>query len=197
MITCSLEDNLIQKSDFECIGQVAKHCNWEQLCVFIREQTNLWLIPKIGYCLVNKIVSNPENELIKKIWCGSEYECTGKLMIHFGLKRVLIHASYAAYIFRHGYIDTSVGVVQKINQDSVAAPINELKSIMNEHYRNADMYLEMVKDYLCTIKNEELIKDCVHFDCKNCGCGSKSENKDIQNRNPIGKNITKWNYGDR
>lgn len=193
---CNIEANLISKSDFECIGQVAKHCDWEQLCVFVREQTNLWLIPKVGYCLISKINSNPESELIKKIWCGSEYECSGKLMIHFGLKRVLIHASYAAYIFRHGYIDTAVGVVQKINQDSVPTPINELKSIMNEHYRNADIYLEMVKDYLCTIKNEELIKDCVQFDCKNCGCGNKNNSNEIQNRNPIGKNIRKWNYDD-
>ncbi|MCQ9638596.1 hypothetical protein MP478_04275 [Chryseobacterium sp. WG14] len=153
------------------------------------------MIPKVGYCLINKIINNPNNEFIKKIWCGSEYVCNGRTMIHFGLKRVLIHAAYAAYIFRHGYVDTSVGVVQKINQDSVAAPINELKSIMNEHYKNADIYLEMVKDYLCTIKNEEIIKDCIQFDCNNCGCGSKYIS-DIQNRNPIGKNITKWNYDD-
>lgn len=189
---CNLEENLITKADFECIGQVAKHCNWEQLCVFIREQTNLWLIPKVGYCLISKITSNQDNELIQKIWCGSEYECSGKLKIHFGLKRVLIHASYAAYIFRHGYIDTSVGVVQKINQDSVAAPINELKSIMNEHYKNADIYLDMVKEYLCTIKEEPLIKDCIQFDCKGCGCNHKNQGSEIQNRNAIGRNIRKW-----
>ncbi|MBE4949897.1 DUF6712 family protein [Chryseobacterium culicis] len=196
MITCSLENNLIQKSDFECIGQVVKHCDWEQLCIFIREQTNLWLIPKVGYCLVSKITSNADNELINKIWCGSEYDCGGKLKIHFGLKRALVHACYAAYVFRHGFIDTASGIVQKLNQDSTPAPINELKSIMNEHYRNADLYLEMTKDFLCTIKNEEIIKDCIQFDCKDCGCGSKNNNTEIQNRNPIGRNITKWNYGD-
>lgn len=192
MITCSLEENLITKSDFECIGQVAKHCNWEQLCVFIREQTNLWLIPKIGYCLISKIKDNQENEIIKKIWCGSEYECNGKPKIHFGLKRVLIHASYGAYIYRHGYVDTATGVVQQLNKDSVPAPIHELKSIMNEHYRNADLYLEMVNDFLCTIKDEEIIKDCIIIDCKNCGCSGNKNEVEKQNRNSIGKNITKW-----
>lgn len=192
MLNCNIEDNLIEKSDFECIGQVAKHCNWDHLCVFIREQTNLWLIPKVGYCLIKQITENQESEIIKNIWCGSEYECNGKTKVHFGLKRVLIHASYGAYIFRHGYIDTAVGVVQKINQDSVAAPINELKSIMNEHYKNAEIYLDMVKDYICSIKNEEIIKDCIQFDCKNCGCGSENNKTDIQTRSPFGSNISKW-----
>lgn len=192
MLSCNIEENLITKADFECIGQVAKHCNWEQLCIFIREQTNLWLIPKVGYCLVDKITSNPENAIIQKIWCGSEYECDGKIKIHFGLKRALVHAAYGVYCFRHGYIDTAVGVVQKINQDSMAAPINELKSIMNEHYKNAEIYLDMVKDYICSIKNEEIIKDCIQFDCQNCGCGRESKNMGIQTRSPFGSNINKW-----
>ncbi|WBV60245.1 hypothetical protein PFY12_14550 [Chryseobacterium camelliae] len=192
MLTCNLEENLITKADFECVGQVAKHCNWEQLCVYIREQTNLWLIPKVGYSLINKIVDNQENQFIKNIWCGSEYSCGGKTKVHFGLKRVLIHASYGAYIFRHGYTDTAVGVVQKINQDSVPAPINELKSIMNEHYKNAEIYLDMVKDYICSIKNEEIIKDAFQFDCKDCNCGDQIREIGIQNRGMFGGNIRKW-----
>lgn len=188
----SIEDGLISKSDFECIGQIAKHCNWDQLCIYIREQTNLWLIPKVGFCLINKIIENPENEILKKIWEGSDYECLGQKKVHFGLKRVLIHASYGAYIFRHGYIDTAIGVVQKINQDSVPAPINELKSIMNEHYKSADIYFEMTNDYICTIKDEYIIKDCIQVDCKKCGCGKQNEQKDLQTRSPFGSNISKW-----
>lgn len=193
MLSCNIEENLISKADFECIGQVAKHCNWDQLCIFVREQTNLWLIPKVGYCLISKITSNSENEIVKKIWCGSEYECDGKLKVHFGLKRVLIHAAYAAYVFRHGYQDTVGGVVQKINPDSVPAPINELKSIMNEHYKNAEIYLAMVKEFLCSIKNEEIIKDCViEFECRDCGCGSEVNSGMVQTRGIYGSNINKW-----
>ena len=193
MITCDLEDNLISKPDFDCVGQVAKHCNWEQLCVYIREQTNLWLIPKVGYCLISKIKENETDEFYKKIWCGCDYECNGEKKIHFGLKRVLIHASYGAYIYRHGYIDTAVGVVQKLNQDSIPAPINELKSIMNDHYRNADIYFDLVKEYLCTIINDERLKDCLNINCNGCGCGSNNQaTTKTQNRGSIGKNITKW-----
>lgn len=192
MLDCNLEENLITKSDFEFIGQVAKHCNWEQLTIYIREQTNLWLIPKIGYSLVNLIAKNPDNELLTKIWCGAEYICGGKSKVHFGLKRVLVHASYGAYIFRHGYTDTASGVVQKINQDSMPAPINELKSIMNEHYRNAEIYLEMTKDYICSIKNEEIIKNSIQVDCKDCGCEQYNGTVAVQTRGLFGGNIRKW-----
>lgn len=193
MITCNIEENLITKADFECIGQVAKHCNWEQLCIYIREQTNLWLIPKVGYGLISKIVENQDNDVIKKIWCGSEYQCGNQSKVHFGLKRVLIHAAYGAYIFRHGYIDTAIGVVQKINQDSVAAPINELKSIMNEHYKNAEIYLKMVNEYLCTVKNEEILKDCLsEINCKDCGCFGFDNVAVVQSRGIFGGNINKW-----
>jgi hypothetical protein len=72
----------------------------------------------------------------------------------------LVHASYAAYIYRHGFIDTPFGVVQKLNQDSLPTPIAELKGIKNEHYTNAELYFEGVKDFICTIKTEDIFKDC-------------------------------------
>ena len=160
-MACNLETLLIEKSDFDCIGQVAKHCSWDQLCIFIREQQNLYLLPKIGYCLFSKLMANPTDTVVQKLLCGGEYTgCNGIVKYQFGLKRVLVHASYAAYIYRHGFIDTPFGVVQKLNQDSLPAPIIELKSIKNEHYTNAELYFEGVKDFICTVKDNELFKDC-------------------------------------
>lgn len=158
---CSLEDLLIDKADFDCIGQVAKHCSWDQLCVYIREQQNLYLLPKIGYCLFSKLMQNETDPIVQKLLCGGEYVgCNGIVKYQFGLKRVLVHASYASYIYRHGFIDTPFGVVQKLNQDSLPTPIAELKGIKNEHYTNAELYFEGVKDYICTIKTNDLFKDC-------------------------------------
>lgn len=204
-MSCNLETLLIEKSDFDCVGQVAKHCSWNDLCIYIREQQNLYLLPKIGYCLFSKLMANPEDEDIQKLLCGGEYTgCNGIVKYQFGLKRVLAHATYAAYVYRHGFQDTSVGVVQKLNDNSLPAPLSELKSIKNEHYTNASLYFEGVKDYICTIKNNELLKDCFcegsfanlidygnfidSINCNSC-CGNGTQQQ--QRRQYTFNNITK------
>lgn len=182
-----LETLLLDKSDFECITQVAKHCNWDKLCVYIREQQNLYILPKIGYCLYSIILNNLTDDLIIKLLIGGEYtDVNGEKAYFFGLKRVLVHASYAAYFFRHGFTDTPFGVVQKLNQDSLPVPINELKSVKNEHYNNAEMYYKMFVDYLETIKEEDLVAECF-----NRGCDIKTEQVNTQRRQYSFSNISK------
>lgn len=187
MAQCNLENIWIDKSDFDCIGQVAKHCDWDQLCVFIREQKNLFIIPKIGYCLVKIIDANPSDETVQKLLCGGEYEKPdGTPGYFFGLKRVLTHASYAAYIFRHGMVDTPFGVVQKLNQDSLPTPLNELRSIKNEHYNNALLYMDDFKAFLDTFKDVPLLSDCFEN-----SCNPGQDNVQTQRRQYSFANITK------
>lgn len=183
MSSCNLETLLITREDFNCVGQVAKHCDWDQLCIYIREQQNATLLPKIGFCIYKAIINNQNNEIINTLLCGGEYlSCNGGTKYHFGIKRALIHWSYGAYIYRHSYIDTPFGVVQKVNENSMPAPINELKIINNEQVNLGNGYFEMVKDYLCSIKSNEIFKDCNFCDC-DCECntckgiGSKTFNK--------------------
>lgn len=187
MAQCNLENIWIDKSDFDCIGQVAKHCDWDQLCIFIREQKNLFIIPKIGYCLVKVIDANLTDETIIKLLCGGEYEKPdGTPGYFFGLKRVLTHASYAAYIFRHGMVDTPFGVVQKLNQDSLPTPLNELRSIKNEHYINALLYMEDFEGFLDTFKDVPLLSDCFENSCR-----TGQENASTQRRQYSFANISK------
>jgi hypothetical protein len=185
-MACELEEIWLKQEDFDCIGQVAKHCDWSQMCIYIREQKNLFLLPKIGYCLMQKIDENFTDELIDRILCGGEFEIGGEKHFFFGLKRVLVHASYAAYILRHGLIDTPFGVVQKLNQDSVPANLNELKGIKNEHYNNALLYFENFSLFLSTISEEDLIKECFVNTC-----GINSQGVKTQKRQYSFSNISK------
>lgn len=192
MITCNLENIWLEQNDFDCIGQVAKHCDWNQLCIYIREQKNLYLLPKIGYCLMKKIEENLTDPTIIKLLCGGEYNDTsGNLRYFFGLKRVLIHASYGNYILRHGAVDTPFGVVQKLHNDSLPVPMNELKSIQNEHYKNADMYFMEFENFINANITNPLISSC--FNSVN-GCGIKNNNElqiDTQRRQYTFNNISK------
>jgi hypothetical protein len=98
-----------------------------------------------------------------------------------------VHASYAAYIFRHGLVDTPFGVVQKLNQDSLPTPINELRSIKNEHYNNAEMYFSKFKDFIYTLREETIIKDCY---LSTCGKNELQES-DTQKRQYSFSNVSK------
>lgn len=222
-MACELEPLLIEKSDFDCIGQVAKHCDWEQLCIYIREQQNLSLLPKIGQCLWNMILcykmykdcideveeGDPEDcdpcnyaedpvtqNIFDNLICGGSFTgCDGTKKIHFGIQRMLVHYAYGAYVYRHGFVDTPFGVVQKMNQDSVPAPMKELRSLMKEHQSNAEYYWQMTKDYLCTLKDVPPFSDCldcVHCEC-DCRCNHcKGKHKTLQNRGPKFSNVSKF-----
>lgn len=199
-MACNLEPLLIDKADFDCIGQVAKHCDWDQLCIYIREQQNLSLLPKLGQCLWNVImchesgecVYEPDCELIyENLICGGNYiGCDGQNKIHFGVKRMLVHYAYGAYVYRHGYQDTPFGVVQKINQDSVAAPLNELRALNTEHRNNAEYYWEMTKGFLCSIKDVCPFSQCI--ECCDCKCDHCKGRKTKQDRGLTFFNVSKF-----
>jgi hypothetical protein len=191
-MSCNLETLLIDKSDFDCIGQVSKTCSWDQLCIYIREQQNLFLLPKIGYSILKLIKENHDDSNIQKLLCGGEYiGCNGSKKYQFGLKRVLVHASYAAYIYRHGYVDTPFGVVQKMHKDSIPAPLTELKGIKNENYTNAELYYEGVEDYLCSVKSSQIFANCENFSQKKCNTCSGTEEKKEQRRQYSFSNVIK------
>lgn len=182
----NLEPLLIQKEDFDCIGQVSKHCNWDQLSIFIREQQNLSLLPKVGQCVYDKLLkycegwclgtnnSVVEAQVLKHLFIGGRYTaCDGTSKVHFGLKRMLVHWAYGAYVYRHGLIDTPFGVVQKVNQDSIPADLKYLEKINVEQRNNAEYYWQLTRDYLCSVRDSEILADCNICDCiSDCLCNT-------------------------
>lgn len=206
----NIEPLLIGQRDFDCIGQVAHHCDWQQLCIYIREQQNLSLLPKIGPCLFDKLVAydlgyctsggyDGEN-VLRHLWHGGRYTgCDGTPRVHFGLKRALIHWSYGAYVYRSSFVDTPFGMVQKMNQDSVPVDGPTLSSINKEQRSNAEDYYNMTMDYLCSVKDCDPISECHVCDCvSGCGCGHCSgQGSTLQRRSFRFRNITKFDNVDK
>lgn len=206
-----LEPLLISQDDFSCVTQVARHCDWDQLSMYIREQQNLSLLPKIGACLFDKLLrycqgfciegetgscSDKETDVLKHLFVGGRYQaCDGEIKMHFGLKRSLIHWSYGAYIYRHGIIDTPFGAAQKISESSLPIKLEDLAKVNLEQRNNADFYFKLTKEYLCSVKDCPVLIGCNICDCiKDCKCHTcckKSDAKTQQNRGLRFKNISK------
>lgn len=200
------EPLLISKEDFACIGQVAKHCDWEQLSIYIREQQNLSLLPKIGQCLFDLMIKHVEgwclepkecddtnDGVIDHLWNGGRYtSCDGSVKLHFGLKRSLVHWAYGAYVLRHGLVDTPFGMVKKLNQDSIPVEDKLLESLNREHRSNAEYYYAMTRDYICSVKSCDVINECYQCGCS-CQCGHCKDGggATLQRRGSTFKNISK------
>lgn len=202
-----LEPLLIGQRDFECIGQVAQHCDWDKLCIYIREQQNLSLLPKIGFCLFDLLMKQDlgfcisggyeGTDILRHLFNGGRYRgCDGTTKMHFGLKRSLVHWAYGAYIYRHGIVDTPFGAVQKLNQDSVPVEMSVLKSLNLEHRNDAENYFEMTMDYLCSVKDCEPISECDICECiSGCKCSychNIGKSKTLQRRGVSFSNISKY-----
>lgn len=193
------EPILISKEDFACIGQVAKHCDWEQLCIYIREQQNLSLLPKIGQCLYDKLLKYCEGwhvdgkDVLMSVWNGGRYKgCDGNDKVHFGLKRVLVHWAYGAYVLRHGLVDTPFGMVKKLNQDSIPVEDKLLEALNREHRNNASYYYAMTNDFICSMKDCAPLDECYQCGCS-CQCGYCKDGggATLQRRGATFKNISK------
>lgn len=165
----------IDETDIDIIAPISQNCAWDTLSVYIREQQELYILPKIEYCFFNAIQENPTDTEVLKVLNGSTYDHFGIIKYQFGLKRVLAHLTYGVYVFRKGYVDTPFGVVQKLNQDSVPAPITELKSIKSEHHNIASNYMTNVMEYVNTLYGKG-----VFIDCKCEGKGSIEVNRGIK-----------------
>lgn len=199
-----LEVLLINQADFDCIAQVAKHCDWEKLCIYIREQQNLSLVPKFGYCIYKKLLTyhqytidqnlaatgwtEEQLEIIQNLFEGGEYTaCDGEPKYHFGIKRILIHWAYGAYAYRGSATDTPFGQVQKLNQDSVPVPLDDLKKLNFDHRNTAQEYFTMTKEYICAKKEDDPLKECnpkvCIKDCECSHCKKHPRRQTLKNRN--------------
>ncbi|TSE05257.1 hypothetical protein [Aquimarina algiphila] len=177
-------DLLVQKSDFQNITQIAHHCDFEVLEQYILERQNLDLVKLLGNSFYVDVIENRENVEYKDLLDGSKFtiECGGKTktLIHFGLKRVLIHYAYAAYIYRKSFVDTPFSVVVKQSEDSIPVSPSDLKVVHDENRKMAYSYWKMTLEYLCANEDEfsnfdeTLCSGCTA--CK-CSCGGNGCSK--------------------
>lgn len=178
---------MVSRTDFEDVVQVSKHCEFDVLEEYILERQEMDMMGLLGNCFFTDVMENLNEASYGDLLDGSTFdvECGGstKKLTHFGLKRVLIHYAYAAYVYRKNFVDTPFNVVIKQAQDSVPATPEQLFKLHNEHRRIAFKYWEMTLEYLCANKDdfpefpEESCHDCEYYNCndrhKHCKCKGK------------------------
>lgn len=175
-----MENLIIQPQEyrqlFSGVVQVGEHCDWDVITNYIRERQNIDLFGLLGSNLFTQISLDPLQDRFSDLLNGSNYEdCNGNTALHFGLKRVLTHYAYGAYLYRKSFVDVPFGVVVKQSQDSVPVPSSELRNLHDEHRKIAYEYWLGVQKFICS--NKELKEvwggkcDC---DCKDEPKGAKS-----------------------
>lgn len=175
-MACDLDTLLIDKTDFECIVDVAFVCDIDKMCKFIREAQETLLVKHIGWGLLDDILK--DSSIYTDLLCGTTFEYCGKKYKHFGLKRVLVFYAYGLYKFRSSMIDTPHGTVQKIVEDSVPLNFKDLNQLKIENFNLAEEYWQQVNYFLCANKEEEKYKNFDFTNCE-CGCGNNVNSKQL------------------
>lgn len=102
---------------------------------------------------------------------GGEYEVDGVIHYTQGLRKIIACFAYARYIIINNTTDTINGLVKKDNDFSVPTPMRDLKDISN-HYRNmAFKWIDGLKSFLCTYKDEF---NYTSSGCNNCQAKTKN-----------------------
>ena len=173
---CNNLTEYIFPSDFNCIGDVAAHCDLQKLCIASDEAKNFDLIPLFCFDFINDVLKNWKlestdlnYEKYQKLICGCSFEINGKAHQNFGLKKVWVYYSYARYLLLNQYNDTANGTVQKQNEWSIPTPIKDITAFSNKYRDMGKEAYNSVLGYLC--ENKDLFPKFEDCNCKlSCGC---------------------------
>lgn len=174
---------LNNQNDFECVGMVAKHCDFSKLCIAEDESINFdlsglfcdfWEQIKTYWEEVDVFDADPEStepedyELKKNlIYGGSFLGCNNSQSNHLGIKRILVYYTYARYVIINGFNDTPVGVVQKTNDFSIPKTIKELELFADKYRTMGYESFKKTLNFIC--HNRTVFSDFNHKDCSKCG----------------------------
>ena len=130
---------LIDINDIITLKPMSTNTNVEKKLTFgIGEAQNYDVMPFLGdtlYILMEADfnTSSPEfsEERFSNLFNGSDYICGSQTKRHGGIKSMLIYYSYARYLQNSKSNPTAFGVVEKINDHSVAIAEKELARLVN------------------------------------------------------------------
>lgn len=188
----------LNKYDFDCVADVAQHCDNDKLCISVNHSLqfdlsqlycSFWIDVKeiweeiIAYELaVIACDANPDcttqpteptdYELKRNLIYGGEYlNCSNRTIQHQGVKTVLAYYSYSRYVVNNQVSDTASGLVKKSNDFSINLDIKEL-TMRADNYRNmGNISFTETLHFLCANKDTFTWFD--GKDCGYCGCGSE------------------------
>lgn len=222
---CNNNNSLIDQSDFDCIGDVARHCDLKKLCIAINEASDFDMPDMLcdfwnqGLAIIQEVKSYqqalkecqdnpdcetppipPENYDQKlALVCGGDYTaCNDNIRHQNGLLRAWVYYAYSRYVVLNGFNDTPNGQVQKTNDWSIPKPLKEVQSF-------ADKYRSMAYDTLKKVLQYARIESDIFINlpiienagCK-CGggCNTSEGTKGYGTRSRIiTKEIKKHPYG--
>lgn len=167
---------MITQLHFQCIGQVAKHCDNEKLCIAIEESKDFDLSNLFCYDLFIEALEHftDTDPFWVNLWNGGTFTSScGKIKNHFGLNRVWVCYAYARYLLLNGYNDTPTGFKQKTNDFSLPIPVKELQ-VFEDKYRNMGFEAyKLTEHFIC--RNKENFTTEITIDCKSeCLCGTET-----------------------
>lgn len=167
-------NNFIKISDFNTIGDIARHHDKGKLAIAVSEAEFdlVDLFGQYAYLLIDALKDENSQEftvsndpiLDNLLLTGGTYEIGEMKLRHRGLKSLVMYFIYSRYILINSYNDTANGLVGKTNEFSIPTPLKEIKDI-SEHYRNlAKEVSKGVIEFLCYHKDK--------FDFDNKACAS-------------------------
>lgn len=175
---------LLQQSDFSCIGNVAKHCDNEKMCIAENEAIifdvaqlfcDTWDEIEQIFKEVNE--GSLDADKLNLINGGVYLGCNGKNKKHNGVRDLLAYYSYSRYVIINGYSDTATGLKQKTDSFTIPIPLKELEQFADK-YRNMGLTIfNQIENYLCKSK------DIFTWHNGNCNCGCESGNCEGQTKN--------------
>lgn len=198
---CENEQNMVDKTDFNCIGQVAAHCDNEKLCIAIGEAqefdlselfcgfwdtiVEIWEELEAYDAAVIACEEDPECttpptppenlEEKRSLICGGEFTgCNDRTRRHMGVKRILVYYAYSRYIVINGFSDTASGMVRKTNEFSIPTPLKEMQSFADKYRTMGYESCKKTLSFLCI--NKEIFTTFDSNVCEPCGCGGKCDN---------------------
>lgn len=190
-MNCNNIDTLINQDDFNCVGEVARHCDLPKLCIAINEaQTfdlselfcdfwdeilDIWKeVEEYQNCVEvgEEECVIPENYDLKlNLICGGDFQtCSGKTRKHLGVKRILVYYAYSRYLIINGYNDTPNGSVNKTNDFSIPKPLKEVKDFADKYRTMGFESFNKTINFICSNKEDLGYEG----KCGGCGCGDHS-----------------------
>lgn len=168
-MNCNDEDiRIISRKDFNCVANLAIHCDEKKLCVAINE-AQIFDISKLLCDFWYDILDNLENQDYKILLCGGIYtDYNGRKKRLQGLKKVLVYYSYARYLLINEFNDTSSGSVTPINNFSLPKNIKEINLFADKYRSMAFELWKEVELYLCINKDKFMGFNSVN--CPKCDC---------------------------